>query len=499
MSRSHRHYPVQQQGKDDYDRNATFDDREYIDLARQHARADRPLPMYPSHSAPRQLVPPPSRSFDESRVPVSNLINTPTSSTMHPYRDPQRDRSSSPADARSIDGPPDRLPSVNQLLAGHSNGMAMQRQGLEPSGAPQFVTPQYHRADNQDLPGLTTNHPGRSAGHSAASSLSSMYSEPTSPGSYNGHSYSPSPRQRYARAPHEIHAPNTTYARHDQFSSAAREDPAQMYHHQRSQPNIYPSPNGHPPLAAYTTYPSPYQAPYASQHQVPYPTQYQTPYQPAQPRTSMDHYGQMQRPGVPAQQALPEYAPLGPSAYPPGPSGMPQDVRNDSVLGTAYPTYGFPPHAYPPPRKRRGNLPKEATKVMKEWFAAHKDSPYPSEEQKQMLVSQTRLNMSQVNNWFINARRRQPRREAEDILERQRERGVTENSEDSLSNEIVNEYDMQGQRMPPGFGQRPPPPSHDQGFPGTHLAYRSRPDRPLNREQEEEDLRSNRRPGLLHA
>lgn len=103
----------------------------------------------------------------------------------------------------------------------------------------------------------------------------------------------------------------------------------------------------------------------------------------------------MPRPPPPAQQPLPEYSPLVPGAYPHGPSGHPQDLRNDSVMGSTYP-YGFPSHSYPQPRKRRGNLPKDATKIMKDWFAAHKDSPYPSEEQKQSLVTQTRLNMSQV-------------------------------------------------------------------------------------------------------
>lgn len=38
----------------------------------------------------------------------------------------------------------------------------------------------------------------------------------------------------------------------------------------------------------------------------------------------------------------------------------------------------------------------------------------------------------QVNNWFINARRRTPRKEAEKKLDR--ERGVTETSDDSMNN-----------------------------------------------------------------
>ncbi|KAF2834974.1 hypothetical protein M501DRAFT_921412, partial [Patellaria atrata CBS 101060] len=54
--------------------------------------------------------------------------------------------------------------------------------------------------------------------------------------------------------------------------------------------------------------------------------------------------------------------------------------------------------------KRRGNLPKQATNAMKEWFSLHVDCPYPDEEQKQQMCRDTGLNMNQVSNWFINAR-----------------------------------------------------------------------------------------------
>ncbi|KAF1816729.1 hypothetical protein P152DRAFT_446345 [Eremomyces bilateralis CBS 781.70] len=63
------------------------------------------------------------------------------------------------------------------------------------------------------------------------------------------------------------------------------------------------------------------------------------------------------------------------------------------------------------PRRRRGNLPKEATKVLKQWFDENRESPYPTDEQKTMLQRATGLSMNQVNNWFINARRRLPGRE----------------------------------------------------------------------------------------
>lgn len=110
-------------------------------------------------------------------------------------------------------------------------------------------------------------------------------------------------------------------------------------------------------------------------------------------------------------------------------------------------------------RKRRGNLPKEATAILKDWFAKHRESPYPSEDEKMELCGRTQLTLSQVrhshfpavfqvsplalplyqslalgypgisgsilahgnhadneqvSNWFINARRRAPQKEQRD-------------------------------------------------------------------------------------
>ncbi|KAI1353100.1 hypothetical protein F5Y01DRAFT_68090 [Xylaria sp. FL0043] len=58
-------------------------------------------------------------------------------------------------------------------------------------------------------------------------------------------------------------------------------------------------------------------------------------------------------------------------------------------------------------RKRRGNLPKETTDILRRWFIGHLNHPYPTEDEKQELMKQTGLQMNQISNWFINARRRQ--------------------------------------------------------------------------------------------
>lgn len=46
-------------------------------------------------------------------------------------------------------------------------------------------------------------------------------------------------------------------------------------------------------------------------------------------------------------------------------------------------------------RKRRGNLPKETTDKLRAWFVAHLHHPYPSEDEKQELMRQTGLQMSE--------------------------------------------------------------------------------------------------------
>ncbi|KAG0189325.1 Homeobox protein pknox1 [Apophysomyces sp. BC1034] len=57
-------------------------------------------------------------------------------------------------------------------------------------------------------------------------------------------------------------------------------------------------------------------------------------------------------------------------------------------------------------RKRRGNLPKSVTAILKHWLIDHHMHPYPTEEEKRALRIQTNLTLNQISNWFINARRR---------------------------------------------------------------------------------------------
>lgn len=58
-------------------------------------------------------------------------------------------------------------------------------------------------------------------------------------------------------------------------------------------------------------------------------------------------------------------------------------------------------------RKRvRRNLPKTVINTLKKWLVDHKENPYPSEEEKQNLLKQTNLSKRQLENWFVNARKR---------------------------------------------------------------------------------------------
>ncbi|KAG9456222.1 hypothetical protein H6P81_000730 [Aristolochia fimbriata] len=58
-------------------------------------------------------------------------------------------------------------------------------------------------------------------------------------------------------------------------------------------------------------------------------------------------------------------------------------------------------------RKRRaGKLPGDTTSLLKAWWQSHSKWPYPTEDDKARLVQETGLQLKQINNWFINQRKR---------------------------------------------------------------------------------------------
>ncbi|KAL8136923.1 hypothetical protein V2J09_002924 [Rumex salicifolius] len=57
-------------------------------------------------------------------------------------------------------------------------------------------------------------------------------------------------------------------------------------------------------------------------------------------------------------------------------------------------------------KRKKGKLPKEARQMLLDWWSRHYKWPYPSESQKLALAEATGLDQKQINNWFINQRKR---------------------------------------------------------------------------------------------
>ncbi|KAI3467554.1 hypothetical protein Pfo_024217 [Paulownia fortunei] len=57
-------------------------------------------------------------------------------------------------------------------------------------------------------------------------------------------------------------------------------------------------------------------------------------------------------------------------------------------------------------KKKKGKLPKEARQTLLEWWNLHCKWPYPTEADKIGLAESTGLDQKQINNWFINQRKR---------------------------------------------------------------------------------------------
>ncbi|XP_010267996.1 PREDICTED: homeobox protein knotted-1-like 1 isoform X2 [Nelumbo nucifera] len=57
-------------------------------------------------------------------------------------------------------------------------------------------------------------------------------------------------------------------------------------------------------------------------------------------------------------------------------------------------------------KRKKGKLPKDARMTLLDWWNAHYRWPYPTEEEKMKLAEITGLDQKQINNWFINQRKR---------------------------------------------------------------------------------------------
>ncbi|KNE70285.1 hypothetical protein AMAG_14431 [Allomyces macrogynus ATCC 38327] len=57
-------------------------------------------------------------------------------------------------------------------------------------------------------------------------------------------------------------------------------------------------------------------------------------------------------------------------------------------------------------RQRRGQLPADARATLLAWVDGHRESPYPTRAEKDQLMAATGLTLSQVENFFVNFRRR---------------------------------------------------------------------------------------------
>nr|CAB3498046.1 unnamed protein product [Digitaria exilis] len=74
-------------------------------------------------------------------------------------------------------------------------------------------------------------------------------------------------------------------------------------------------------------------------------------------------------------------------------------------------------------RKKKGKLPKEARQKLLHWWELHYKWPYPSEPEKIALAETTGLDPKQINNWFINQRKRHWKPTSEDTFATMMEAG----------------------------------------------------------------------------
>ena len=77
-----------------------------------------------------------------------------------------------------------------------------------------------------------------------------------------------------------------------------------------------------------------------------------------------------------------------------------------STLGASNLSVQCKQEAKPPKGRKRTFISMKSTDILKQWLFEHFNHPYPNDDEKDVLCLRTNLTISQLNNWFINARRR---------------------------------------------------------------------------------------------
>ncbi|KAI9202691.1 homeobox KN domain-containing protein [Polychytrium aggregatum] len=90
--------------------------------------------------------------------------------------------------------------------------------------------------------------------------------------------------------------------------------------------------------------------------------------------------------------------------YQPAPFKRPGESKSSSKTSKKPP----PPRAQATKntRRQRPNHSDEARAILTSWLMEHHDHPYPSDSEKNRLANGTGLSIQQINDWFINSRRR---------------------------------------------------------------------------------------------
>ncbi|KAF9390459.1 hypothetical protein CPB97_009169 [Podila verticillata] len=170
-----------------------------------------------------------------------------------------------------------------------------------------------------------------------------------------------------------------------------------------------PRPTQAPPHHQHPHYPPrPQPAHYPSQHprtnSHPYPPRHDSSSSSPHSNSLGSSYQKIEPTGRPTMEAPSRpHAPSGPISVSGGSNTMSSvetEPSSSSIPG------GDAQSNMDPNRKRRGNLPKSVTSVLKNWLVQNAIHPYPTEDEKIKLAEATHLSLNQISNWFINARRR---------------------------------------------------------------------------------------------